>query len=100
MVISPVCASMENFGRSPGELTNVYVIVPPLSGGSLSNALTWQWENIHVWDLSESEKHITIIIIVIIVDIIIIIIIIIRWTVFTFDADFSRSLSRHNSSHE
>jgi len=75
-VISPVCASMENFGRSPGALTNVYVIVPPLSGGSLSNALTWQRENGHVWDLSERETHSFItIIIIIIVDIIIIIIV-------------------------
>lgn len=41
VVITPVCESMENFERSPGALTNVYVIVPPLSGGSLSNALTY-----------------------------------------------------------
>lgn len=40
VVTSPVCASMENLIRSPGALTNAYVMVPPLSGGSLSNALT------------------------------------------------------------
>lgn len=42
VVISPVCASMENLERSLGPLTNVYVMVPPLSGGSLSNALTYK----------------------------------------------------------
>lgn len=40
VVMSPVCESMENLERSLGPLTNVYVMVPPLSGGSLSNALT------------------------------------------------------------
>lgn len=58
VVISPVCASMENLERSLGPLTNVYVMVPPLSGGSLSNALTYNKKMICLADTKTHRQDI------------------------------------------